>query len=197
MRGTGRDTMPHVLHPLTAYWSKRDFRRTPEPKGRLSRAASGMPRFVVQLHEACRRHWDLRLEIGGVLKSWSLPVGPSVNPRERRVAIPAEDHPVQYARFQGTIPPGLYGAGHMLLWDEGTWEHLAEESPVEGHARGRLDLRLTGRKLRGAFALFRPRPSERSPWVLVKLEDEEADAEADVVALRPLAVRRAPRTGKA
>jgi len=192
MRGTGRDTMHHALHPLAAYWSKRDFRRTPEPKGRLRRA-SGMPRFVVQLHEAHRRHWDLRLEIGGVLKSWSLPVGPSVNPRERRVAIPAEDHPVQYASFQGTIPPGLHGAGRMLLWDAGTWEHLAEGSPAEGHARGRLDLRLSGSKLRGAFALFRPQPGERSPWVLVKLEDEEADAETDVVALRPQAVRRVAR----
>jgi DNA ligase D-like protein (predicted 3'-phosphoesterase) len=189
MRGTGRDTMGHVLHPLTAYWSRRDFRRTPEPKGRVCRRL-GRPRFVVQLHEARRRHWDLRLEIGGVLKSWSLPVGPSVNPRERRVAIPAEDHPVQYATFQGTIPSGLYGAGRMLLWDEGTWDLLAEGTPTDGHARGRLDLRLTGRKLRGAFALFRSHPGERSPWVLIKLEDEEADAETDVMALHPQAVRR-------
>lgn len=192
MRRTGRDTMQHEPHPLTAYWSKRDFRRTPEPKGRLSHRL-GLPRFVVQLHEAHRRHWDLRLEIGGVLKSWSLPVGPSVNPRERRLAIPTEDHPVQYASFQGTIPAGLYGAGRMLVWDEGTWEHLAEGTPVDGHAHGRLDLRLIGRKLRGAFALLRSRPGERSPWVpwvLVKLEDEEADGEMDVVALRPHAVRR-------
>ncbi|HEX5042773.1 MAG TPA: DNA polymerase ligase N-terminal domain-containing protein [Candidatus Polarisedimenticolaceae bacterium] len=195
MRRTGRDTMQHALHPLTAYWSKRDFRRTPEPRGRLSHRL-GQPRFVVQLHEAHHRHWDLRLEIGGVLKSWSLPVGPSVDPRERRVAIPAEDHPVQYARFQGTIPPGLHGAGQMLLWDEGTWELLVDGSPSDGHARGRLDVRLTGRKLRGAFALFRPRPSDRSPWLLVKLEDEEADAEMDVVVLRPQAVRRASRKSK-
>lgn len=188
-------TSMHDTHPLTAYWSKRDFRRTPEPRGRLSHRA-GKPRFVVQLHEAHRSHFDLRLEIGGVLKSWSLPTGPSVDPRERRVAIPTEDHPVQYARFEGTIPAGLYGAGRMLLWDEGTWEHLEEGAPADCHARGRLALRLAGRKLRGAFALFRPPRGRRSAWVLVKLEDEEADAETDVVVLRPHAVRRAGRRRK-
>ena len=182
----------HDSHPLTAYWSKRDFRRTPEPKGRLSHRM-GKPRFVVQLHDARRRHWDLRLEFGGVLKSWALPAGPSVDPRERRVAIPTEDHPVQYARFEGTIPPGLYGAGRMVLWDEGTWEHLEKGTPADWLARGRLGLRLMGSKLRGAFALFRPRQGKREPWVLLKLEDEEADAETDVLALRPQAVRRKGR----
>ena len=188
-------TSMHEPHPLTAYWSKRDFRRTPEPKGRLQRGA-GKPRFVVQLHEAHRRHFDLRLEIDGVLKSWSLPSGPSVDPRERRVAIPMEDHPVQYARFAGTIPAGLYGAGRILLWDEGTWEHLEDGAAAECHARGRLALRLTGLKLRGAFALFRPKEGRRHPWVLVKLDDEEADAETDVVVLRPHVVRRAGQRSK-
>jgi DNA ligase D-like protein (predicted 3'-phosphoesterase) len=182
-------------HPLTAYWAKRDFRRTPEPKGRLSRRP-GRPRFVVQMHTAGRLHWDFRLEIDGVLKSWSLPKGPSVNPRERRVAIPTEDHPVQYARFEGTIPQGLHGAGRVLVWDEGTWELLRprkDGAPADWHARGQLELRLLGRKLRGAFALFRPRSGSRNPWLLVKLHDEEADAEADLLALRPGSVRRGVR----
>lgn len=186
----------HEPHPLTAYWAKRDFRRTPEPKGRVSHR-SGKPRFVVQMHAAGRLHWDLRLEIDGVLKSWALPKGPSVNPRERREAIPTEDHPVQYARFEGTIPAGLYGAGRVLVWDEGTWEHMKDGAAGDWHARGQLDLRLAGRKLRGAFALFRPRSGSRNPWMLVKLNDEEADAEADLLALRPGSVRRGPRRGNA
>jgi DNA ligase D-like protein (predicted 3'-phosphoesterase) len=151
---------------------------------------NGKPRFVVQMHDARRLHWDLRLEIDGVLKSWSLPKGPSVNPRERRVAIPTEDHPVQYARFEGTIPAGLYGAGRILVWDEGTWERLEDGAPADWHACGHLDLRLQGRKLRGAFALFRARGNPRGPWVLLKLDDEEADAETDLLALRPESVRR-------
>ena len=113
------------------------------------------------------------------------------------MAIPTEDHPVQYAAFQGTIPAGQYGAGKMLLWDEGTWEHLEQGAAADWHARGLLALRLTGRKLRGAFALFQPRSGGRHPWVLLKLEDEEADAETDVLALRPQAVRRAAGKGRA
>jgi bifunctional non-homologous end joining protein LigD len=179
----------HERHPLTVYWEKRDFAKTPEPKGRVLKTR-GKPRFVVQVHEAGRPHWDLRLEIDGVLKSWALPKGPSVDPRDRRMAIPTEDHPVQYARFEGTIPEGQHGAGRMFVWDEGTWELLRDGTPGGWFAQGHLELRFTGRKLRGAFSLYRPRGTGRDPWLLVKLPDEEADAEADLVASRPESVRR-------
>jgi bifunctional non-homologous end joining protein LigD len=134
------------------------------------------PRFVVHEHKARRLHYDFRLEVGGVLRSWAVPKGPSMNPADKRLAIAVPDHPLDYADFEGIIPAGHYGAGPVVVWDEGTWEP-AERGSAEGHLRaGALAFVLHGRKLRGAFALARLRRSKGGgEWLLVKKKDEEAE----------------------
>lgn len=156
---------------LETYWNKRDFRKTPEPKGKL--AKSNRHRFVCQEHHASSLHFDFRLEIGGVLKSWSIRKGPSLDPAVRRLAVPTEDHPVEYAKFEGDIPSGNYGAGQHRIWDEGTYKLLEGESINAQFAKGKLKLELFGRKLRGAFNLFKL--GQRDQWLLVKSKDEYAD----------------------
>jgi bifunctional non-homologous end joining protein LigD len=157
---------------LEIYWQKRDFSRTPEPKGKVSRAAQH--RFVCQEHHASSLHFDFRLEIGGVLKSWSLRKGPSMNPQIRRLAVPTEDHPVEYLEFQGTIPEGNYGAGEHMIWDSGTFELLEGESAEEQFERGKLKFELRGQKLKGAFRFFKL--GSREQWLLVKGKDKYAEA---------------------
>ena len=130
---------------LEKYQKMRDFRRTPEPKGKLSRAKKH--RFVCQEHHASSLHFDFRLEIDGVLKSWSLRKGPSMDPKVRRLAIPTEDHPVEYLEFQGDIPSGNYGAGQHRIWDEGTFTLLSEGTVEESFEKGKLKFELKGKKL--------------------------------------------------
>lgn len=132
--------------------------------------------FVVHEHKARRLHYDFRLEVGGVLRSWAVPKGPSMNPADKRLAIAVADHPLDYADFEGIIPAGHYGAGPVVVWDEGTWEPGERGSP-EGHLRaGALAFVLHGRKLRGAFALARLRRSKSGgEWLLVKKKDEEVE----------------------
>jgi bifunctional non-homologous end joining protein LigD len=163
--------------PLAPYHAKRDFARTPEPRGRAAPARTTGLRFVVQKHDATRLHFDLRLELGGVLKSWAVTRGPSLDPGDKRLAVETEDHPTDYATFEGVIEEG-YGAGTVMVWDEGTWEPAPESSdPEEALSKGNLKFVLHGRRLRGSWDLVRmkPRPKERSPqWLLIKRRDGEA-----------------------
>jgi len=163
---------------LDEYQRKRDFGRTPEPKGAPS--PRGGSRFVVQKHWARRLHYDFRLEMEGVLVSWAIPKGPTLNPAERRLAAHVEDHPIDYFDFEGLIPKGEYGGGTVMVWDWGTYE-LEESTPGEALRRGELKFRLHGEKLGGRFALVRTR-SEKD-WLLIKKRDEAADPNFDAERL--------------
>jgi DNA ligase D-like protein (predicted 3'-phosphoesterase) len=177
---------------LEDYQAKRDFRRTPEPTG-AGREPSGAPIFVVQKHDASRLHYDFRLEVDGVLKSWAIPKGPSTNPTEKRLAVPTEDHPMAYAGFEGVIPAGEYGGGTVLVWDSGPFRNLTEQKGVaiplnEAVAHGHVKVWLEGRKLKGGYALTRFKTGKDEAWLLVKADDEAADPQADLVKTRPESV---------
>jgi len=157
---------------LKLYRRKRSAQRTPEPFGGGLRTQAGSRLFVVQKHAARRLHWDLRLELGGVLKSWAVPKGPSRDPAEKRLAVEVEDHPLEYADFEGVIPEGNYGAGRVIVWDVGRWEPA--EGPEEGLRKGKLLFDLYGYKLRGRWTLVRTKAKDRSPqkeWLLIKKPD--------------------------
>lgn len=157
---------------LDVYHRKRNFERTPEPAG--NRATSRRRfRYVIQKHAARRLHYDLRLELNGTLKSWAVPRGPSLDPREKRLAVHVEDHPIEYGKFEGVIPKKQYGAGTVLVWDRGVWK--PEGDPAEGYRRGRLRFELQGEKLRGGFSLVRSgSPGDKENWLLIKHDDEYA-----------------------
>jgi len=179
--------------PLQTYRAKRNFAKTPEPK-ESGRRAGTKPRFVIQKHAASTLHYDFRLEVDGVLKSWAVPKGPSSDPQQKRLAVPTEDHPLAYADFEGTIPEGEYGGGTVLLWDEGGYENLtrkggSEVPMAEALAGGHAVFRLSGKKLRGGYALTRFRRGKEENWLLVKMADAEADPSRDVVAEEPRSVR--------
>jgi bifunctional non-homologous end joining protein LigD len=173
---------------LEAYRKKRNFDQTPEPPGEVRRLRRRRkPIFVVQKHQARRLHYDFRLEIDGVLASWAVPKGPSMNPADKRLAVMTEDHPLEYAGFEGIIPIGQYGAGTVMVWDKG-WYEPASGLPVDRQlAQGKIDVVLHGRKLRGGFTLIRTatRSSGRSQtknWLLVKHRDEYADSSWSIEA---------------
>ena len=145
---------------LETYRRKRDFNKTSEPAGKkLPRKAKNLS-FVVQKHAARRLHYDFRLEMDGVLASWAVPKGPSMNPKDRRLAVEVEDHPIEYGDFEGTIPAGQYGAGSVIVWDRGTWQPV--DDPIEGRRRGRLKFHLQGKKLKGGWTLVRMRESSEN-----------------------------------
>lgn len=176
---------------LKEYWEKRDFSRTPEPHG--GKRAQGGLNFVVHKHDASTLHYDLRLEIGGVLKSWAVPKGPSMKPGDKRLAIPTEDHPLDYIDFEGVIPEGQYGAGTVLSWDRGSFENLSKEGerevPLEeGLEKGHLLVFLKGEKLKGGFALTRFRRGKKELWLLIKSRDEYAKSTAGPVESQPESV---------
>ncbi|HET6467800.1 MAG TPA: non-homologous end-joining DNA ligase, partial [Geminicoccaceae bacterium] len=169
----------HRQEALARYKAKRDFARTPEPAAGPRAAEAGAtadPLYVVQKHAARRLHYDLRLELDGVLKSWAVPAGPSLDPAERRLAVHVEDHPLDYGEFEGVIPKGQYGGGTVMLWDRGTWEPLGE--PAADYAEGRLKFRLHGQKLAGGWMLVRmggrARQEKQEPWLLIKERDAAA-----------------------
>jgi bifunctional non-homologous end joining protein LigD len=168
--------------PLAEYERKRDFAATPEPKGK-KRSASTALRFVVQKHNASRLHYDFRLEAGGVLASWAIPKGPSLDTHERRLAMHVEDHPYDYRTFEGIIPEGNYGAGQVIVWDEGTYTLAEGDDPVAEIANGKIKFILNGKKLRGMFTLVKIKSKggeSGDPWLLIKDHDEFVDPEYDV-----------------
>ncbi len=175
---------------LREYRRKRDFAVTPEPSGRAAPRGEGRS-FVVQKHAATRLHYDFRLELDGVLKSWAVPKGPSLDPGEKRLAMRTEDHPVEYGSFEGTIPEGEYGGGTVLLWDHGTWEPVGD--PHKDLAKGKLEFVLRGKKLRGRWVLVRIRGRESRDadraWLLIKARDDSARAaDFDITAALPKSV---------
>ncbi|QRP48841.1 DNA polymerase ligase N-terminal domain-containing protein [Amycolatopsis sp. FDAARGOS 1241] len=172
---------------LAQYRSKRDPATTPEPRGHR-RARRGDPVFVVQRHDASTLHFDFRLEIDGVLVSWSVPKGPSLDPRDRRLAIRTEDHPLDYADFEGTIPPGEYGGGTVIVWDTGTFDVLTEEPAGRALADGHLKVVLHGDKLTGRFSLIRKRSGDHEEWLVIKKDDEGADRRRKPAKTQPESV---------
>ena len=173
---------------LKEYYRKRDFGKTPEPRGEEKKREGRS--FVIQKHAATRLHYDFRLEMEGVLKSWAVPKGPSLDPAEKSLAVQVEDHPVDYGSFEGVIPEGEYGGGTVLLWDRGTWEPI--EDPHAGLRKGNLKFRLHGEKLTGGFALVKikgrdARDSEKT-WLLIKEKDEFVRPGYDVTEARPESV---------
>jgi DNA ligase D-like protein (predicted 3'-phosphoesterase) len=177
---------------LKHYQEKRDFARTPEPSGQGPKA-SQKPIFVIQKHAASHLHYDFRLEVEGVLKSWAVPKGPSTDPKDKRLAVPTEDHPLEYADFEGVIPEGEYGAGTVLVWDTGPYRNLTEkkgEAIPLGQAveHGHVKVWLEGKKLKGGYALTRFRKGKDESWLLVKMDDEEADARRNPVSTEPESV---------
>jgi bifunctional non-homologous end joining protein LigD len=174
---------------LATYQRKRDFRHTPEPRGRVHPRAARLS-FVIQKHAARRLHYDFRLEMEGVLRSWAIPKGPSLGPGEKRLAVLVEDHPLEYGGFEGTIPRGEYGGGTVMLWDRGRW--IPEGDPVRGFREGRLKFALEGEKLRGRWMLVRikgrDQDDEGKTWLLFKERDDEARAGGDVLKEAPLSV---------
>jgi bifunctional non-homologous end joining protein LigD len=169
---------------LDTYVKKRDFGKTPEPRGRKARRKASEPlEFVVQKHGARRLHYDFRLELDGVLKSWAVPKGPSLVPGERRLAVATEDHPLAYASFEGVIPKGEYGAGAVVVWDRGYW--TCDGDPHEGLVRGRLDFSLEGEKMRGGWRLVRMASREKAEnWLLMKRRDAAArEGEPDALVV--------------
>ena len=165
---------------LTLYNKKRNFKETSEPTGKVKKSASKLS-FVVQRHKASRLHYDFRLEMDGVLKSWAVPKGPSLNPKDKRLAMMVEDHPYDYKDFAGIIPEGNYGAGIVEIWDNGTYadidnsiKEVAEKKLREGLKAGNLKFQLFGKKLKGEFALVKLKGKEDNSWLLIKHNDEYA-----------------------
>lgn len=177
---------------LDLYRSKRDFSRTREPKGAAARrkAAQAGGAFIVHKHAARRLHYDLRLEHDGVLWSWAVTRGPSLDPEEKRLAVHVEDHPLEYGTFEGTIPAGQYGAGSVIIWDEGRW--LPEGDPAHGLEKGHIAFALEGHKLAGRWHLVRLKPrkaEKRDNWLLIKVEDEAARSDGDILETAPDSVK--------
>ena len=166
---------------LDTYRAKRDFAQTKEPRGRVAKARAKTLRFVIQRHAATRLHYDFRLELEGVYKSWAVTKVPSLDPATKRLAVEVEDHPLEYGTFEGTIPKGQYGGGTVQLWDNGTWQPHGDD-PLADLAKGHLTFTLDGERLHGGWALIRMRDwnaktgkkSARHNWLLIKERDEDA-----------------------
>jgi len=191
--------MPEESDKLQRYRNRREFSRSPEPSGEESSEGDwkrrGNPVFVVQQHDATSMHYDFRLEIGGVLVSWAVPRGPSTDPGDKRLAVRTEDHPLDYADFEGTIPQGEYGAGRVIVWDAGPYRNLKRDDgdkevpPERCLDDGHVEVWLEGKKLRGGYALVHGKPGgDENNWLLVKMKDEGADARRNPVSTEPESV---------
>ncbi|OWW02380.1 ATP-dependent DNA ligase [Rhizobium sp. R72] len=163
---------------LSTYRAKRDFKKTGEPSGETQVKPSNRRRFVIQKHDATRLHYDLRLELDGVFKSWAVTKGPSLDPHDKRLAVEVEDHPLDYGDFEGTIPKGQYGGGTVMLWDRGYWEPEGRKSPEDALKRGDFKFTLDGKRLHGSFVLVRMRndrdDGKRTNWLLIKHHDDHS-----------------------
>jgi DNA ligase D-like protein (predicted 3'-phosphoesterase) len=181
---------------LKRYRRKRDAAATPEPGvreeaagERRPRRRAGEPRFVIQKHDATTLHYDLRLEVDGTLRSWAVPKGPSTDPRQKRLAVEVEDHPLDYADFEGVIGAG-YGSGAVIVWDAGTYRNLDEErSMTEALDSGHAKVWLEGEKLRGGWTLQRTHAGRKPQWLLIKRRDEGADARRNPQSTQPRSVK--------
>jgi len=178
---------------LDQYKRKRDFSKTPEPKAGAGKSFE-KPIFVIQQHDASRMHYDFRLEVDGVMVSWAVPKGLSTDPRDKRLAVRTEDHPLDYADFEGRIPEGKYGAGVVIVWDAGKYENMSQEEGKEISLKKALDtghakVKLQGKKLKGGYALIHTqmRGDERN-WLVVKEDDDHADARRNPVSTEPKSV---------
>src|SRR5258706_474690 len=189
----GPSTVALPADPLQRYTAKRNFAVTPEPAGERAEPAPALS-YVIKNHWATRLHYDFRLELDGVLLSWAVPKGPSFDPNEKRMAVHVEDHPVSYGSFEGTIPPKQYGAGTVIVWDNGTWEPAVD--PHEGLKEGKLVFTLHGHKMAGLWELVRiAKPGDRQEaWLMFKKKDAYArpHAEYDVVSALPDSVITKP-----
>jgi DNA ligase D-like protein (predicted 3'-phosphoesterase) len=171
---------------LKEYQEKRDFRKTKEPSGEKEGGRANL--FVIQKHDARNLHYDFRISVDGVLVSWAVPKGPSTDPKEKRLSIRTEDHPLSYADFEGVIPEGEYGAGTVMVWDRGVYENLnKDESVAEGLKKGHIKINLQGEKLKGGYALTETN-KEKNWWILVKIRDEAADARRNPTSTQPKSV---------
>jgi bifunctional non-homologous end joining protein LigD len=173
---------------LEDYRAKRDFGITSEPEGKVRKSETGRL-YMVHKHDARRLHYDLRLEMNGVLKSWAVPKGPSLKAGEKRLAVHVEDHPIEYGRFEGVIPKNEYGGGTVMLWDQGAWVPIGD--PEKGYAKGHIKFRLLGRKLKGAWSLTRmgePAGEGGKNWLLIKKKDAAARAESGFSEAESLSV---------
>lgn len=175
---------------LKTYREKRDFTLSPEPTGKEKAKKGKKPIFVIQKHAARALHYDFRLEIDGVLTSWAIPKGPSLNPADKRLAMPTEDHPMAYGSFEGVIPAGEYGAGTVMVWDTGTYSNLktidGKIIPMkECYNKGQIEIILNGEKLQGAFTLVRLHTTDRERWILIKMKDEYANRRKNITTSEP------------
>jgi len=164
--------MRHTVMALEEYKRKRDFKKTSEPPAEKRVSHQGFS-YLIQKHDATRLHYDLRLELDGVLLSWAVTKGPSLNPSDKRLAVRTEDHPLSYGTFEGTIPEGEYGGGTVMLWDKGNWE--PKDDPHDGMKKGHLSFILHGQRLKGAWNLVRMHgDGKKENWLLIKEKDNDA-----------------------
>jgi DNA ligase D-like protein (predicted 3'-phosphoesterase) len=182
------------------YREKRDFRKTPEPGEGEANVdwSEDRPIFVIQKHDASTLHYDFRIEVDGALKSWAVPKGPSTDPSQKRLAVPTEDHPLAYADFEGVIPEGEYGGGTVLIWDRGSYRNLKEgegegdkesKSVAQQLEDGHATIWLNGQKISGGYALIRTGKGDDARWLLIKMDDDQADARRNPTSTEPKSVK--------
>ena len=179
------------MNNLKEYKKKRNFRKTKEPKPESKKRKRTGLIYVIQKHKATNLHYDLRLELNGVLKSWAIPKGPSADPSQKKLAVPTEDHPIDYANFEGIIPEGEYGAGAVIVWDKGTYRNLKDDISVEeAYEKGKLEIFIEGKKLKGAYVLLRTgkKQDKGQWWLFIKMKDKYVDARRDPIKTEPESV---------